>query len=245
MHDQLVDQRRGTRENDDRDEGEAPEPDHRGALRQRQRGGEGIAQGIPGKTGQHMAAQPFGRGQRHTEREDAERTPRPQHPRHRHSERSKERKHRRQADDRDREQPAEGRRIDQEGVADPVEAGEEIAEAEPPARRRRDGDAAPAAQSGAVDEPDQDRKGQEQNRPRVERRHRRRRQGAGGEGDQPTSPPPRQHDRVDDVLRLHGVGGEFGLGRPASSRAAGARATDGRSAFGRSRAAPGRRSLRR
>ena len=43
----------------------------------------------------------------------------------------------RQAGDRDRQQPAEGLGIDQEGVADPVKPGEEIAEAEAPAGGRR------------------------------------------------------------------------------------------------------------
>ena len=51
----------------------------------------------------------------------------------------------RQRDDRERQQPAEDLGIDQKGVADPIEPGEEIAEAEPPAGDRRAGSAAEPA----------------------------------------------------------------------------------------------------
>src|SRR6266481_6052356 len=43
----------------------------------------------------------------------------------------------RQAEHGEWQQPGEGRCIDQEGVADPVKSGHEIAETEPPAGRRR------------------------------------------------------------------------------------------------------------
>ena len=120
--------------------------------------------------------------------------------RQRDAESSVDRRHRGQADHRERQQPAESRRIDQKGVADPIKAGDEIAEAEPPAGRGRRRDAAPAADAGAVDQPDQRREGQKQDRPGIERRHRQRRQRAGGERDQPAPPAPGQHDCVDQAL---------------------------------------------
>ena len=94
-------------------------------------------------------------GQRHAQSQDARRPARPQQARQRDAERGEDREHCRQADDRDRQQPAEGRRIDQEGITDPIKAGEKIAEAEPPARYRGTDDAVPTAGSGAVNQPDQ------------------------------------------------------------------------------------------
>ena len=142
-------------EDDNGDEGQAPDADNRGALRQRQRRGQRIAKGVPGKTRQNMTAQPFGRRQRHAQSQNARRPARPQQARQRKAKRGEDRQHCRQAEDRDRQQPAKGRRIDQEGIANPIKAGEKIAEAEPPARYRGTDDAVPTACSGAVNQPDQ------------------------------------------------------------------------------------------
>ena len=76
----------------------------------------------------------------------------------------------------ERHQPCEGRRVDQERVADPVESRHEIAKAEPPAGHRRRGQAVQAPAARAVDQPNHHRKSQEQNGPCIERRHRERRQ---------------------------------------------------------------------
>ena len=217
----IVGQGGRRREHHDRNEGEAPDADHRRALRQRQRIGQRVAEGVPGKAGQDVTAQPFRGGKRNAERQETQRAPDPQGAGQRDAERGEEREHRRQADDRDRQQPAEGRRIDQKGIADPIKADEKIAEAEPPADAGRRGDAAPAAGSGAVDQPHHGRKGQEQHRPEIQRRHRQCRRCAGGEGDQPTPPAPGQYDGMNEPLRLHGGGGELELGRLASSRGAG------------------------
>ena len=74
---------------------------------------------------------------------------RPQQPRQRDAERREQREAGGQADDGKGQQPAERLGIDQKRMADPVKAGEEIAEAEPPAGDGRGGHAAaprPAAE---------------------------------------------------------------------------------------------------
>ena len=76
----------GRREHRDGDEGEAPDPDQRRGLRQRQRPGQRIAVGVPGKSGEQMAAQPFDDGERDREREDAHRAARPYRAREREAE---------------------------------------------------------------------------------------------------------------------------------------------------------------
>ena len=93
-----------------------------------------------------MAAQPFGDRQRGGEGEDAQR---PAHP---DSARAAQRRSPVRAPGRpagryrERHQPAEGLGVDQEGVADPVQAGQEKAEAEAPAGDRR----APASAARSV-----------------------------------------------------------------------------------------------
>jgi hypothetical protein len=79
-----------------------------------------------------MATQPFGRGECDTQSHDAHGPARPQEARQRDAERDENRQPRRQADHGNRQQPAKGRRIDEEGIADPIKAGEKVAEAEPP-----------------------------------------------------------------------------------------------------------------
>ena len=51
------------------------------ALRQRQRLGQRIAERVPGKSAEQMAAQPFGDGERGGERQDALRPAHPDQPR--------------------------------------------------------------------------------------------------------------------------------------------------------------------
>ena len=60
----IVRHHRGTREHRNRDESEAPDAEHRNSLGERQRRRERVAERVPGKPGQHVAAQPFGRRQR-------------------------------------------------------------------------------------------------------------------------------------------------------------------------------------
>ena len=136
---------------------------------------------------------------------------RPEQARERDAERGEDREHRRQADDRERQQPAEGLRVDQKGVADPIKAGEEIAEAEPPAasrpRRARRPNGRPPAPSISQTS---DRKGQEQHRPGVERRQRQRRERAGGEARSAAAASPRPDTmRVDRAPSASRRRGEF------------------------------------
>ena len=48
-----------------------------------QRPGQRVAEGVPGKAGEQMAAQPFGGGERDREREEARRPARPEQARER------------------------------------------------------------------------------------------------------------------------------------------------------------------
>src|SRR5579863_2763048 len=105
-------------------------------------------------------------------------------------------------------------------MADPIQPREKIAEAEPPADRRRIPYSAPVAGSGAVDQPDQGREREEQDRPKIDGRHREPGQRAGGERDQPAPPSPGQYDGVDRTLRFHEAGDEVGFCRVTSSREA-------------------------
>ncbi len=189
----------------DRQKGQAPDSDQRRALRQPERRDQRIAVGVPRKSGEQVAAQPLGDGEGDREREHARRAARPDQPRQREPQRGKERQAGRQPDDRERQQPAEDLGVDQKRVADPIEAGEEIAEAEPPARGRRRHHAAEAPGGGAIDQPDQDREGEERHRPHVERRQRQRRGGARKECDQHAPPAPGQHDRVGEAGERHGL----------------------------------------
>ena len=106
-------------------------------------------------------------------------------------------------------------------------------------------DAAPAAQAGAVDQPDERRESKKKDGPEIERRHRQRGERACSEGNRPAAPAPGQHDPVNEPLRLHGVGEGFGFGRLPSSRGGDGREVGGRKTAGSSRAAAGRRSLLR
>src|SRR5262249_42022415 len=108
-----------------------------------------------------------------------------------------------QRNDRERQQPAEGLGVDQKRMADPIEAGEEIAEAEPPADRGGREHSAEAA-GRAVDEPDQDRKRNEGQRPNVGGRPRQRRGRAGKERDQNTPPSLGQYDGMGEAGERHG-----------------------------------------
>ena len=130
---QVVGEHGGAGADRDAQEGQAPDADERDALRQRQRLSQRVAERVPGKSGEQMAAQPFRAGERGGERQYARRPAHPDQPRRGDAQGGVEREIGRQSGDRDRQQPAEGLGIDQKGVTDPVEAGEKIAEAEAPA----------------------------------------------------------------------------------------------------------------
>src|SRR5262245_51152430 len=94
-------------------------------------------------------------------------------------------------------------------MADPIEAGEEIAEAEPPADNCGREHSAEATAGHAVDEPDQDRKRNKGNWPNIRRRQRQRRGGAGEERDQNTPPSLGQNDGMGEAGERYGWRADF------------------------------------
>src|SRR5262249_26690095 len=102
-------------------------------------------------------------------------------------------------------QPSEGLGIDQERVADPKEAGDEVAEPEPPADQEAGRRAVPAGRRGAVDQPDHQGKGHEQHRPEMDRGHRQGRNRAGRECDSRTTPSPGEDDGLSQAEPIHGL----------------------------------------
>src|SRR5260370_41624067 len=99
-------------------------------------------------------------------------------------------------------------------MADPIEAGEEIAEAEPPARTRGREQPAQEAAGCTIDKPDQDGKGNERQRPNIGRRKRKRRGRPSEKRNDTTPPSPGQYDGLLEAPERHGwVGGFEGVGR--------------------------------
>ncbi len=156
---------------------------------------EGHAEAVPGKAREDVAAQPFGNGKARGEGEDAGRAGGPDEPREAEAEGIEEGEPRGQAEDAERQRPGELVRLHQEGGTEPPQAGEKIAEAEPPADRRgRQHRARRRAPARPVDEPDGERQANEKDGPQPEGRH-----GEGGErpcreGRKAPSPAPGQDD---------------------------------------------------
>ena len=153
-----------------------------------------------------MAAQPFGAAEPCGEREYPPPVLAPQELRRGRAETPEEREAGRQPDHRHRHEPAEDVGFDEERLADPPEAGEEIAEAEPPADGEGGQEAAhaavPCVGDRPVDQPDEDREGDPEQREGEERRLRQRRNRAGREGYAAAAPPPGQDDRI--CKAIHG-----------------------------------------
>src|SRR5260370_26771766 len=89
-------------------------------------------------------------------------------------------------------------------MADPIEAGEEIAEAEPPARTRGREQPAQEAAGCTIDKPDQDGKGNERQRPNIGRRKRKRRGRPSEKRNDTTPPSPGQYDGLREAPERHG-----------------------------------------
>ena len=201
----LVGEHGRAREHRDRDEGKTPHADQRGALRQHERPGERVAERVPRKSGEEMAAQPFGeRSARPRARASASGRASTAARASAKPSAGEDREPGRQRRDRERQQPAEGLGVDQERVADPVEPGDEIAEAEPPAGDRRPPDAAasgpPPRRRSARPGPERSGTAPARDRtapapaPRPRRRER----------DRGAPPAPGQHDRVSEAREGHG-----------------------------------------
>ena len=89
-------------------------------------------------------------------------------------------------------------------MADPIEAGEEIAEAEPPARTRGREQPAQEAAGCTIDKPDQDGKGNKRQRPNIGRRKRKRRGRPSEKRNDTTPPSPGQYDGLREAPERHG-----------------------------------------
>ncbi len=143
----------------------------------------------------------------------------------------------RQAEDGERDQPGEGVGLHQEGLADPPQPHDQIAEAEPPAGGEGAPIAASAGDRRAVDQQHQDRQGQRQHRPHAERRHGERGQRAGKEGERQPPPAGREHDAVGERHRhwWHTSRQRFpkkdARGRPGGAHAASGSRSTGRGAL--------------
>ena len=129
----AIDQHRGACEDRDSKECQSPQPDQRRrsapAPAARSARSRTCSRGSRSIHGRAAIRPRSGDG----ERQHARGVAGPDQPRQRKAERGEQREIGRQAEHRERQQPCEGRGIDQEGIADPVQARHEITEAEPPA----------------------------------------------------------------------------------------------------------------
>ncbi len=181
-------------------ERQSPQADERGRLHHQRHRGQRIANCVPREAGEQMPAQPF--GNRHCHREDEHPRPAvgPEEAGKGGAEGPEQRQTGRQDDHGKGHQPAEDVRLDEEGGADPPQAGQEEAEAEAPAddrRRHQPADEArPFRRGGAIDQPDKDREGQPEDRKGIKGRKRQRRKRAGGERDGEAAPAPGNDDQV-------------------------------------------------
>src|SRR4029079_13024592 len=122
--------RQRTREQNDGEETQGIDAEKRRKLHQRQRGEKSVADEIPGKPGQHMAAGIFAEADSDGEREDPARSRLPQQHGQRAS-RGEEQGHAARQRRQDKgDQPAVPPGLDEERFGDPIKPGEEIAETE-------------------------------------------------------------------------------------------------------------------
>ena len=156
-----------------------------------------VADGIPGKTGEQEAAQPFRQAKAEGKGGDAADIVAPQQPGD-HCRKAIEKGEReRNADHREGQGPGKTVGLDQKRRADPPQAGKEIAEAEPPA----DGEGRPQTPEQtvggfagrAVEQPDQQRKRDETDGEEIVRRLGKNRQRPGEKRHQRAPPTPKQN----------------------------------------------------
>ena len=176
--------------------------DDRADLRQFEVGAERHAEFVPRKAGEDDAAQPFAEAQTDRQREHARRVGAPDQPRQREAEARKDRQRGRQAEHAERQRPGELVGVDEKRRPEPPQAGDEIAEAPPPAgaerrpQRRPERTAALGAVDRAVDQPHRQRHRHDQRRREVEGRHGERAHGAAGESDAAAPPAPGEYHRL-------------------------------------------------
>src|SRR5690606_26888146 len=131
-----VGERRRQERRENGEEAEAVDPDRRRRLQDGEAAGKvsrpGVADEVPGKAGQDVSAQPFGGAPGNRERENARDPGRRDEPGRGRRGAGEEPESRRESGGRERHHPPEAREVDGERDRDPVKAGEEEAEAEPP-----------------------------------------------------------------------------------------------------------------
>ena len=165
-----------------------------------------MADGIPRETGEDEGADPFEECERRGERGDAAEVVGPEQARHGGGQPIEDRQQRRQQHDGDRQRPGEFVGVDQNRTAHPPQPADEIAEAEPPA----DGEGGPQAaqqprrafDGGAVEQPDQDRKGDEADREEIERRQREHGNRAGQKRRKRAPPTPQQYESAGKAFQM-------------------------------------------
>src|SRR5215475_7946148 len=113
-----------------------PDANQWNALRKHKRLCERVAERIPGKSAEQVTTQPLGRGHCCGEGQQTFRSAQPDQASNAKTECGVEREVGWKSRDRDRQEPSECLHVDQEGVADPVEPGEEVSEAETPTCER-------------------------------------------------------------------------------------------------------------
>ena len=142
---------------DQRNQREPPQTDHGCGLRKRRHGGKRLTEAVPREAGQHVPAQPFGDGHRRSESENTRRTGRPKKSCEQRSQAGEQGEPGGNRDHREGQEPAELVSLDEQRHSDPVEAGEEVAESEPPAGGECGAQAGTAC-TGPVDQPNEYRK---------------------------------------------------------------------------------------
>ena len=190
----------------------------RGADRQRQQGeavqshqgaglhepevlGERHAGGVPRKSGEQMAAQPFARRQPGRKGEDAGGVAGPEQPREDEPQSGKKRQQSRQAKNAQRECPGELIGLDQKSGAEPPQAGDEISEAPAPADQGGGLErAGPISVRRAVEEPDRGSERHGERRQKAEGRHGERTDGASGQAATARRHPVRRATRSASFL---------------------------------------------
>ena len=173
-------------------------------LHQQRHRHDAVADRVPRKAGEQDATQPLGSSEGSRERGDAADVGRPGEPRRSAGRAIEQRQECRQGGHRERNRPGEAFGLDQQCVAHPPQAGNEIAEAEPPADRKRRQGPLPQRSVGfgrcPVKQPDQHRKRDETGGEKVERRLGQHCNCAGQERRQRAPPAPQQNDPAGQAL---------------------------------------------
>jgi hypothetical protein len=147
-----------------------------------------LADRIPRKTCKDKAAQPFGKPEGCCERQQPHKPVRPEKPGKRSRQPIEQCEIGGQPDDRERQRPGEFIGVDQQRIADPPQPSHEIAKPERPADQKGgkqpDEQIAVGIAGGAVEKPDEQRKGNEADQENTDGRQRQRGEGAGNQGDE-------------------------------------------------------------